>query len=106
MQELFKTTLGLYGAVEVTDKEDAELRDTFKKMMKNKAKDTKTLYASFNALSEKGVHLLNKKAHIGWTTWSHSGAPVPVYAIGAGAENFTGVYDNTEIMKRMLKLAE
>ena len=106
VQALFKETLGLYDAVEVTDKEDAKLRATFKQMKKNKAKDTETLYASLNALSEQAVHLLNKKAHIGWTTWSHSGAPVPVYAIGAGAERFTGVYDNTEIMQRILKLTE
>lgn len=104
VKELFSETLGLYKEVEVTEKEDAALRQTFKKMMKNKAGDTKTLYASLNALSNDAVRLLDKKAHIGWTTRSHSGAPVPVYAVGAGAENFTGVYDNTEIMQRILRL--
>ena len=106
VKALFQETLGLYDVVEVSKDDDAKLRATFKQMMKNKAHDTKTLYASLNALAAKAVQLLDRKAHIGWTTGAHSGAPVPVYAVGAGAENFTGVYDNTEVMKRMLKLAE
>jgi alkaline phosphatase len=33
----------------------------------------------------------------------HIGNIVPVFAIGVGAENFSGLYDNTEIMGRILK---
>lgn len=32
---------------------------------------------------------------------SHSGQPVPVYAIGCGAENFAGMYDNTKIYEKL-----
>ena len=45
---------------------------------------------------------LNRKASIGWTTGSHTGAPVPVFAIGKGAEKFSGKYDNTEIKGKIL----
>ena len=41
-----------------------------------------------------------------WTTKSHSALPVPVFAFGSGAENFSGIMDNTDIMKRILKLIE
>jgi alkaline phosphatase len=34
----------------------------------------------------------------------HSGVMVPVYAYGPGAENFTGIYENTEIFNRIVKL--
>lgn len=34
----------------------------------------------------------------------HTGANVPVYAIGEGAENFVGVIDNTDIFKIIMKL--
>lgn len=40
---------------------------------------------------------LSHEAHIGWTTSDHSGANVPVFAIGAGSELFSGRMDNTEI---------
>ena len=33
----------------------------------------------------------------GWTTNEHTGAPVPVYAVGKGAERFHGRIDNTDI---------
>lgn len=39
---------------------------------------------------------------IGWTTGSHTGAPVPVYAIGCGAEKFMGRMDNTDIKGKII----
>ena len=45
---------------------------------------------------------LNDKAYIGWTTLSHTGGPVPVYAIGKGSDRFGGRYDNTEIKGKIL----
>jgi len=47
-----------------------------------------------------GVIILEKG--IKFTTGDHTGNIVPVFAIGVGAENFSGFYDNTEIMKRVL----
>lgn len=40
-------------------------------------------------------------AHIGWTTNDHSGANVPVFAIGAGSGLFSGRMDNTEIPRKI-----
>lgn len=45
---------------------------------------------------------LNNKANIGWASDNHSGIPVPVYAIGKGAERFGGCYDNTDIAKKIM----
>ena len=42
------------------------------------------------------------KCGIGWTTGGHSGAPVPTYAIGKGAEKVCGRYDNTDIKGKIL----
>lgn len=55
-----------------------------------------------NDLSNEDNRKLNRKASFGWTTGSHTGAPVPVFAVGAGAEKFTGMMDNTEIKGRIL----
>ena len=43
----------------------------------------------------------NKKTGLAWTSYDHTGIPVPVYAIGAGSELFGGKYDNTDIPKRI-----
>ena len=45
---------------------------------------------------------LNESCSIGWTTFGHSGAPVPTYAVGKGAEKFNGRLDNTEIKGKIL----
>lgn len=44
----------------------------------------------------------NKKHGIGWTSFDHNGDPVPIYAIGVGAEKFCGRMDNTDIIKKIL----
>jgi alkaline phosphatase len=47
------------------------------------------------------THILNNEAGLQWTTTSHTAAPVPVMADGAGAELFVGFYDNTDIAKKL-----
>jgi len=39
-----------------------------------------------------------------FTTKGHTGQMIPAFAIGPGAENFQGVYDNTDIGKRLISL--
>lgn len=41
------------------------------------------------------------EAKIQLVSGSHSGQPVPVYAIGKGSESFSGTYDNTEIYEKL-----
>ncbi len=45
---------------------------------------------------------LNRKASVGWASDGHTGAPVPVYAVGKGAERFIGKMDNTDIKGKIL----
>ncbi|MEF3696836.1 alkaline phosphatase [Desulfolutivibrio sp.] len=59
------------------------------------------LYGGYNPLSVTLTHLLNQKAGLGWTSYSHTGVPVTVSAGGAGAEAFGGMYDNTDIAKKL-----
>jgi alkaline phosphatase len=39
-----------------------------------------------------------------FSTGGHSATMVPVFAYGPGAENFTGIYENTEIYQKLKKL--
>ena len=50
-----------------------------------------------NNLNRADNRALNYAAQVGWTTENHSGAPVPVYAIGKGAERFHGRINNIDI---------
>lgn len=62
------------------------------------------LYGGYDPLSVSITHIINNKAGIGWTSYSHTGTPVPVYAMGVGAEVFGGSYDNTDIFKKLVEL--
>jgi alkaline phosphatase len=42
---------------------------------------------------------------VSWPVGSHTAAYVPVFAIGNGAEHFTGQMDNTDIPKRIAEVA-
>lgn len=50
------------------------------------------------------INSINSKALVGWTTKSHTGIMVPIFAIGAGSELFTGRMDNTDIPRKICKL--
>ncbi|MFK4998138.1 alkaline phosphatase [Bacillus sp. N9] len=41
------------------------------------------------------------RALIGWTTNQHTGVDIPVYAFGPGSKLFRGLFNNTDIPKRM-----
>ncbi len=67
--------------------------------------DWKTLeeqWVSGVTLNREENEALNRRASIGWTTGGHTGGPVPVFAIGKGAEKFSGRMDNTEIKGKIL----
>ena len=51
--------------------------------------------------SPKAIDSVNAKARVGWTTLSHCGGPVPVWAKGVGAARFAGRQDNTDIPKKI-----
>lgn len=98
VKRIYKEQLGFWDKVEITAAEEAELKTLYKFARAKKSKDTKTMYKTINALGDVGIALLNQKAHIGWTTRAHSAHVVPIFAIGPGAEIFSGWHDNTEIV--------
>ena len=69
--------------------------------MMREQESQKTLYADINALAAKAKEMVNQKAGLGWTTHSHTATAVPIFAVGVGAERFTGWMDNSEIAPRI-----
>lgn len=53
--------------------------------------------SSYNPPAVATNHIVSERANIFWTTYAHSGVPVPISAIGLGAESFGGFKDNTEM---------
>jgi alkaline phosphatase len=51
-----------------------------------------------------GGNISTHKVKLSFSTKDHTAVMVPVYAFGPGAGNFTGIYDNTDIFKKILRL--
>ncbi|KAB3535788.1 alkaline phosphatase [Alkaliphilus pronyensis] len=66
----------------------------------------KVMYGYYEPLSITLTHILNNKAGIDYTSFSHTGLPVPVYAIGVGHELFNGYYDNTDIYEKLAAITK
>ena len=103
VQAIYREKLGFWDKVEITADEEQELKALYKVACKGKAKNAENMYKSVNALGEAGIALLNKKAHIGWTTNGHSAHAVPIFAIGPGAKIFSGWHDNTDLVPLIRK---
>lgn len=88
-----------------------QLKTAFEKSMnydKSMKKDDQfyLLYGSYDPFTTTACHLLSQKAGIGWTSYSHTAAPIPIRSIGVGADLFTGFFDNTDVPKNLIKLME
>lgn len=96
------------GGLVLTDYEYGRIREAYNKTIcndKTRNQQEYDIYGTYEPLTITITHILNAKCGIGWTSNSHTGLPVPVYALGAGQNNFVGYYDNTEIYKKMAKIA-
>ena len=103
VKDIYREQLGFWDKVEIDADDEALLKKVYKTACKGLSRDTKTMYKAINQLGDTGIRMLNKKAHIGWTTHAHSAHAIPIFAIGVGAENFTGWHDNTDIVPLMRK---
>lgn len=62
------------------------------------------LYGTYEPLTVTITHILNNKSGISFSSYAHTGLPVPVYALGSGSKLFNGYYDNTNIYKNLASL--
>ena len=63
-------------------------------------------YFKVDKMSDEAARVMTQVAEISWAAGCHSGSFVPVFAIGAGAEQFTGQMNNTEIPMKIKELAK
>lgn len=98
-----------FGIKALSGEETEELRAAFAQSMKPKAqrkrdKDYNRRYGPYEPLTMAASRILAGRAGVSWTSYGHTGAPVPVYAAGPGAEYFAGERDNTHIGRALFHL--
>jgi alkaline phosphatase len=65
------------------------------------AEDKYLLYGGYEPLTVKLTQMMNQTAGIGWTSYAHTGVPVPTFASGVHQEIFGGYYDNTDLFHKL-----
>ena len=100
---------GHFNQLDMLMKETLDFDQTIGKVMKWAAEDGETLVVVTADHETGGLTLVNGDKNEGrveccFSTRDHSGAMVPVYAFGPGAEHFTGIYENTDVFKRIKQL--
>jgi alkaline phosphatase len=95
------------GGLYLTDYEYGRIKAAYDKTVngdKSRTQQEYELYGNYEPLTVTITHLINNKSGIGFTSYSHTGLPVPVFAAGCGQDNFKGYYDNTDIYKKLASL--
>lgn len=106
MRHKLTEDFGLFTVIPVSEKQEQELKDKFIATFElRNSEDQKTLYANFDAFSVAVLKLVNDYIGFGFTSTSHTGNPVPFFAIGVGADNFKGLNNNNEIAPTLLRIA-
>ena len=90
---------------DLNDYQKERLQDAYEMSLcgsnSNSAAKNRYLYGGYEPIIVTLTHILNESASIGWTSYAHTGVPVPVYAQGRQASLFSGFYDNTDIAKKL-----
>ena len=103
---LLTEMMGFWKELPLTWEQERMLRDEFEQSFTNKkVVFEESLYSKTEPLAACAKRVMSQIAMVGWTSGSHTAGYVPVYAVGAGSKEFAGKYDNTEIPKRIAKVA-
>ena len=108
VKDFFKAELGLWNSVEVNEKAEAALKDTYEQTFGKGGKrdlGEANLYSVNAKMVSDAVRCLDAAAGYQWSYGSHSGSPVGLYADGRCAAAFNAVRDNTEIAPLIASLA-
>lgn len=80
--------------------------DEFQKFKETGSSEYTSPYGEYNPVAVTCTHILNKKAGLTWSTYTHTGMPVNTYALGNGEALFSGYYENTRIAENIFELLE
>lgn len=106
VKALLGEKMGFWKEISITWEQEKQLRDCFEETFtKNKTKFDENLYSRTEALATVAKQVMAEQACLLWSSGSHTAAYVPIFAIGAGSQEFSGRMDNTDIIKKIAKVS-
>lgn len=102
MKLLLSEAMGFWKDIPLSWKQERKLHDEFERSFAGKkVAFDESLYSKTEPMAACAKEVMTELASLSWVSGGHSGAYVPVYAIGAGSDLFKGKIDNTDIPKRI-----
>ena len=107
MQKALKEYFGFWDTIKLSDRDEQALRSEYERSFtgEKNVKMAESLYYRDEPISALAVRILDRIAMVSWPVGSHTAAYVPVFAIGNGAEQFTGQMNNIDIPKKIATIA-
>jgi alkaline phosphatase len=106
VKALLGEKMGFWKEISITWEQEKQLRDCFEETFtKNKTKFDENLYSRTEALATVAKQVMAEQACLLWSSGSHTAAYVPVFAVGAGSQEFSGRMDNTDIIRKIAKVS-
>jgi len=100
--DIVSKNFGLGKEIPISNEEQSKIWHAFEKSIE-KSGSNNHYNDDFLPVTATIMQMMSERAGVGWTTYSHTGIEVPIYAIGPGAELFSGTIDNTDIPQIMEK---
>jgi alkaline phosphatase len=93
---------GQFGLTNLTETEKTQIIKAIGDQKSELSKQQlEVLYGGYKPVSMTFSRLLNIRANLFWTSYSHTGIPVMTTADGVGAEKFAGYMDDTDLCKNL-----
>lgn len=106
VRDFFKEELGMWDIVPVSETAEQQFKELYDRtFVKGENEEVVSLYATNTRMVSEAIDFVSKAAGFAWAHGSHTGSPVGLYAIGAGAAEMMNCKDNTDIPKTIAKLA-
>lgn len=106
MKDDIRRNWGIWNEIEPTKQQADRIRRAYNHFIAALMDEDKKKYGSeIDELTYACSQTVDEHTLVGWQSGGHSNGYVGVYAVGVGAEQFTGRIDNTEIPKRIMKAA-
>lgn len=95
---------GFWKKIQLTPQQEDRLKMAYESTFINSAGLVESEYQKDEAIAVEAKKIINEIALVDWISKGHSASFVPVFALGAGAEDFQSRTDNAEIPRKIAEI--
>ncbi len=105
-QEALPEICSAFGLDDLSNEETSVLKTAYSHTLRGDLSKAqiRSRYGVYSPIASAAANLVSQRAGVTFNAYGHSGVNVGVYALGVGAEVFSGEYENTAICEKLTQL--